>query len=213
MASKVLTRWLPVAAAAAVLPVTAAAAAGTGAQSHYRVPYSVSAVTWLTHRGENGGAAGDWSRQNFTRTAWVTFRGSAPLSNCGTTSGRCYAYTASFYDWGTFTTVPGRQSPNHGAHPGQLISRRVQGRFHGYGLFMTFFATARPQAGLVPSAVSGNAYHSGLWPVRFFPPSARFAGIDESDYGYYYRGPSGQRWVDGSFNGGGQLAADGNITG
>jgi hypothetical protein len=37
--------------------------------------------------------------------------------------------------------------------------------------------------------------------------------VNEGDYGYYYHAAHHQSWVDGSFNGDGQLAGDGNITG
>ena len=206
-----LRRWLPAAAAVAVLPVTAAYAAPR-MQSGYHVPYSMSAVTQVVQRGDRSGAVSPWAYDAFTRKAWVTFRGSAPLIYCGTSVGLCYAYTASFYDHGTFMTVAGSQSPNQGAHSGVLISRQVQGSFHGYGMFMTFFATTRPQAGLVPSTVSGDVHSNYRWPELFFPPSTTFAGVYESDYGSYYVAPQ-QRWVNTSFDGYGQLAVDGNITG
>lgn len=211
MVMKGLRRWLPAAAAVAVLPVTAAYAAPR-MQSGYHVPYGMSAVTQMTHRAERAWGGEVWAYGTFTRRTWITFRGSAPLVDCGTFEGRCYAYTASFYDYGTFTTVRGSQSPNHGAHAGVLISDQVQGEFHGYGMFTTFFATARPQPGLLPSTVSGNVYSDFRWPELFFPASTTFAGVFETDYGDYYVAPQ-QRWVDTSFDDNGQLPADGNITG
>ena len=213
MTIKGLRRWLPAVAAAAILPLTAASAAAASTHHHRSFPHTVTAVTHMVHRGDSGGAGNNWAYDYFTRTAKITFRGVAPLSNCGVLTGHCYAYTARLSDGGSFRTIAGQQSPNFGTYPGVLIKRQVKGSFHGYGLFTTFYATALPKARLVPHVVFGNNDPSYLWPDLFFPSWATVTGVNENDWGYYYHAPHHQRWVDASFNGSGQLAGDGNITG
>lgn len=214
MTIKGLRRWLPAVAAAAILPLTAASAAAASTHHHHHsFPHTVTAVTHLVHRGDGGGAGNYWAYDYFTRTAKVTFRGMAPLSSCGVVTGHCYAFTARLADRGSFRTIAGQQSPNFGTYPGVLIKRQVKGSFHGYGLFATFYANALPKAGRVPHVVYGNADPSYLWPTLFFPSWAAVVGVNETDYGYYYKAPHHQHWVDGSFNGDGQLPGDGNITG
>lgn len=213
MTTMTLRRWLPAVTVAAVLPVAAASAAAASTQSHHHDSRTVTAVTHLVHRGDGGGSGDTWAYDSFTRTAKVTFRGVAPVTDCLTVSGNCYAFTASMSDQGSFETIAGQQSPNFGSHPGVLINREVRGELHGYGLFTTFYATAMPKASRVPGHVYGDGYHSYLWPELFFPSSATVNGVNESDYGYYYHAPHHQSWVDGSFNGDGQLAGDGNISG
>jgi hypothetical protein len=201
--------WLPALAAAVILPTAAATAAV--ASSHPSA--TVTAITWLVHRADSGGN-GNWAYDKFSRTAQVTYRGVAPLSACGTASGHCYAFTASLSDTGAFTTIKGAFTPNQGApYTGTHIASKVTGPMHGYGLFTTFFATAMPQAGLVPHYVYGNAHPSYLWPGLFFPASAKVTGLNENDWGYYYTGPHGQSWVDASFNNAGQDPVARNITG
>jgi hypothetical protein len=65
----------------------------------------------------------------------------------------------------------------------------------------------------VPRNVNGNADPSSTWPNLFFPVSAIVIGVNENDWGYFYFAPHHQSWADASFNVGGQLASDGNITG
>jgi hypothetical protein len=216
MTIRVLARWIPTVAALAVLPVAAAsaAAASTAQTSHHGANHTVTAVTHLVNRGDSGGNGNNWAYDNFTRTAKITFRGVAPLIDCLTFSGNCYAFTASLSDHGHFVTIPGVLAPNQGApYIGSMVQSAVRGHFHGYGLFTTFYATAMPDAGLVPSNVNGNAHPSYLWPTLFFPSSAIVTSPNENDWGYFYYAPQHQSWVDASFNAGGQLATDGNITG
>jgi hypothetical protein len=214
MSIRIVTRWIPALALSAVLPVAAAsaAAASTARLAHHSS--TVTAVTHLVNRGDSGGGGNNWALDDFTRTAKITFRGVAPLIDCGTTSGTCYAFTASLSDHGHFVTIPGVLAPNQGApYTGSTVLSSVKGHFHGYGLFTTFYANALPSASLVPANVSGNTDPSYLWPTLFFPSGTTVTGVNENDWGYSYFAPHHQYWVDASFNVGGQLAGDGNITG
>ena len=212
MRSRIITALAPAAAVAAlVAPVLLAGPASATTQHTYTV------VTKLSHRSDSGGN-GNWAYDSFNRTAKVVLRGTAPLPDCGVVSGHCYAYTASLSDKGSFAAIPGAYTPNQGApFTGDTISGHPHGNFHGYGLFGTFYANQLPHTGLVPRHVNGDADPSYLWPTLFFSPSATLVGAgNENDWGYTYRTTSRhlhQRWVDASFNSGGQVPAAGNISG
>jgi len=180
-------------------------------------------VTHLANRPDSGGN-GNWALDRFTRVATVTSKGSVAPSDCGVRSGPCYAYTASMKDVGKFTTILGAFTPNQGApYTGMHITRRLTGQLRGYGQFTTFYATAKPNAHLVPHVVNGTppGDASYTWPTLFFPAGTTVVGVSEETWGYVYtahvrishhRGTT-QRWADTYNNGGGQLPADGNITG
>lgn len=200
--------YLAALGAAALLPVLAAT--GAGASTVHSHTYTVSTV--LSHRSDSGGN-GTWAYDRFTRVAKVTLRGSAPLSDCGTVTGNCYAFTASLDDNGHFRAIQGAFTPNQGApFTGNTITGHPHGDMHGYGLFGTFYATELPDTSLVPRFVHGDANKSSLWPTLFFGPSATVVGSgNENDWGYFYHA-SHQRWADASFNSGGQVPSAGNIS-
>lgn len=201
-------------AASAILPVSAVSAASAGTvQTGMDTPHTVTAVTHLSYRGDSGGGGNDWANDFFTRTAKVTFRGVAPLSDCGSGATTCYAYTASLSDKGRFQTISGQLAPNQGAYPGSTVLSAAWGHMHGYGLFTTFYESALPNKHLVPRHVTGSTDPSYLWPGLFFPVGSYIMGLNENDWGYYYKAPHDQTWADTSYNGGGQVSSDGNITG
>jgi hypothetical protein len=114
---------------------------------------------------------------------------------------------------GTFSTIGGAFTPNQGApFTGDHIRGLVHGSMSGTGDFGSFFATALPSARLVPEFNFGASNPSDTWPELFFPPGTTFAGVSEGVFSYTYRAP-GQRWVDSSTDGDGQLPSAGNITG
>ena len=208
-------------------------------------PISTSPYEWtstITLKTPSAWKAGD------TLTVKVPSGDSATLSapTVGTVSGVtytvpvCNAYTAALKDNGTFTTIPLAFTPNQGTGDTglKLPARPVNGQMNGYGDFTTFYATAAPDASLVPRHVTGNAITSGTWPQLFFPVGTTLTGVNEATFGYYYNAQvktttfvcSGRRhhhrqrctrqvtvqnehWADTSGNGAGQLPGDGNITG
>ncbi len=231
MRKRIPARWLAILAAAAAVPALAVSAASAslapGPHSHSR---GLTAVTRMVNRDDSGGI-GNWALDYFTRTLTVTPQGPAALTDCGTTAGACYAFTASLADQGTFRTDRGAYAPNQGADPGSLIRRTVTGDMNGYGDFATFYATSQPDMRLVPRFNSGDVNPSYLWPELAFPAGTTFTGLNENPWGYFYsariRVPAApnrwhkrynvviQRWADTSstVNADGQGVTAGNITG
>jgi hypothetical protein len=195
--------------AAALVAFTAGSASASTHHHHGHHPHTWTAVTHLSHRDDSGGN-GNWAIDTYTRTAKVTLRGSAPLSDCGVSVGKCYAFTASLSDHGDFRATPGAYTPNQGTpFTGDTIKGSPHGDFWGYGLFGTFYATTLPDSHLVPRHVSGDTPSSSQWPALFFPSAP--TGISENDWGYFYH-TGHQRWADASFNSAGQVPSAGNIS-
>jgi hypothetical protein len=188
MLKSIVTRWVPVFVGSAALSFAVAGAASAGTTSPHQHSADVTATTHLVNRPDSGGN-GNWANDNFTRDAAVTPDGSVAPVNCEPApyAGPCYAYTASLKDSGSFTTIKGAFTPNQGgADAGQLITSKTTGQMSGYGDFTTFYATAKPDAHLVPRHVSGLADPSYLWPDLFFPSTATVTGVNEATWGYNY---------------------------
>jgi hypothetical protein len=199
-------------AVAAVGIMAVGASASTVA--HYRHYWPVTATTRIVNRDDSGNN-GNWAKDRFTRT--VTVRGgySVASSNCGVTTGSCYAYTATLGDEGSFRTISSAFTPNQ-VVPGLHLKSVVNGSFKRSAQFATFYATANPNAHLVPRFLSGDADSTSTWPELFFPAGTKFAGVTIAPWSRSYHASTScgyQHWTDASFNGRGNLAGDGNIVG
>jgi hypothetical protein len=138
----------------------------------------------------------------------------APASRCGKTAGPCYGFAATVTDQGTFRASAGALTPNQSV-PGKHIAGLVTGTVSGTGFFRTFYATARPDAGLVPRWAA-NAFYVTSWPAQFFPPGTTITGLQLTGWSVSYgawTGCGAQQWTDSSSNGYGDLPRDGNIAG
>jgi hypothetical protein len=230
-----MSRWrklflmlLPALAGSALLASTAASAAVAR-----NIPMGdAHAQTVLTGRPDSGGN-GNWAVDTFDRKSSVTFQHTAPAADCGLVSGPCYSFTAALSDSGIFTSLRGEFAPNQGApFTGEKITGDLTGSLRGYGDFTTFYANAMPSARNVPHVVSGSNDPSYLWPQLYFPHWATVTGLNEATWDYSYTGKvfhryvaghgihrhvitvvTTQHWNDGWNNDGGQLPADGQITG
>lgn len=220
-------------AAAAVTGLGATAASASLAPAPHSHSRSLIAVTLMVNRDDSGGN-GNWAKDYFTRTLTITQeRGTVPLTDCSPTATACYAFTASLADRGSFRTIRGAFTPNQGGtNVGTQIKGVVRGGMHGSGDFATFYATALPNAHLVPRLNLDDTNSSSTWPELAFPSSTTFTGLNENPWGYFYSAQvlkwvprhgwhwghwthQIQRWADTSAvaNAGGQGATAGNITG
>jgi hypothetical protein len=162
-----------------------------------------------------GGNGGFWAGVTVTRTATVTGGTPVPAWFCGPGAPACFRYRATLGDHGLFRTLFGARTPNQ-YRPGRHIHGIVNGRLSGSGTFATFFASRHPSQFNVPTSVSGPAGAPGLWPERFFSAGTRFSGVRMLPWSFSYTAPTFcglQTWTDASWNGGGNLRFDGNITG
>jgi hypothetical protein len=190
--------------------------AGTAsAATAFPPPPFTSATATTTVNTLAGGNGGFWAGVTVTRTATVTGGVPVPPWFCGPGAPACFRYRAILQDHGLFHAFSGALTPNQ-SRPGRHIHGTVNGRLNGYGTFAAFYASRHPSAFNVPVSVFGPAGAPGFWPERFFSPGTRFGGVHMSPWTFTYTALTFcglQIWTDASWNGGGNLRFDGNITG
>lgn len=223
---------LGISSAMSLLALTAAGA--STASHHGTVMGDASATTRIVNDPDSGGD-GNWAYDDFTRVARIFPHGSVADSFCGTSSGLCYAFTATLTDFGRSSLIPGAFAPNQGgSYLGQKILHPGVASMQGYGDFTTFYATAMPNASMVPHFITGSP-QSSLFPGRFFPAGS-VTGLNEATWSYSYdlsvhhvrwvwvlrhhrwhlvpvSYQTHQHWTDAYDNNGGQGPGDGQVTG
>jgi hypothetical protein len=201
--------------AGAAMAVGLLAGTASAATAFPPPPPFTSATATTTVSTLAGGNGGFWAVVTVTRTATVSGGIPVPAFRCGPGAFTCFRYRATLGDHGVFTSLFGAFTPNQSRH-GRHIHGIVRGRVNGSATFATFYASRHPSALNVPVSVSGPGGAPGLWPVRFFTPGTRFGGVHMSPWTFTYTAPTFcglQIWTDASWNGGGNLRFDGNITG
>jgi hypothetical protein len=199
---------VPAATAGLLLTTTAAASAATvtHAVTTAAITHQTNwtAISHLTDRTEGGGN-GTWAKDDIYRVMAIKLTGQ---------SGGVYSYTATVYDAGSFTAIPGAYTPNQGdSYAGKVIAGPDSGWVGGmaqYSFTATSLPTASPNAG-VPVRVSGDQGSTSTWYELAFPAGTTFGGNGIGTWGWTYGDSHGQRWADTSANGDGQLPGDGNI--
>jgi hypothetical protein len=177
---------------------------------------SVTATTSVSGRDDSGGD-GNWATDAFIRMITITRHEAAAVSNCGGGVAACWFYTGTITDSGTFQTQAGAETPNQGYAGPDTIAGIVSGNFTG-GSHIEFYASSSaPNAGLVPSTISGDLPSTSAWYQKFFSGSTVFSGpANLIDWSWSYSAPATcEHWTDAAGNGAGQgtALADGDITG
>jgi hypothetical protein len=208
-------------AAIATAALLASAGAASAMPTPIAGPHPVQAHTLVTDRPDGGNGSPDpyWADDSFIRSLAITLTGG--------TAGD-YTYTASLADFGTFTTIPGKQAPNQGpGYAGDLIKSRVTGIMTGYADF-SFTASSLPDASLVPASENDHgqvpADDTSTWYELAFPAGTTFGGAGIGPWSWTYDAVvktvekgfprlTPQQWTDSMDNGYGDLAGDGQITG
>jgi hypothetical protein len=194
--------------AAAALAVTAPAMAAPQAST-------VTAFTVMNNHGDSGGGGNYWATDKLIRVLVIHRTGG---------SAGAYTFSATVSDSGSFTTTNGGLTPNQGApFTGVHITATVPGTFSG-GASYSFTASTLPRANLVPTQESGTATSgprtTSLWYEQAFPSGTTFSGTGIlPTWSWMYTTDckvghvtTHEHWTDAAPSGG-QLPADGNITG
>lgn len=201
--ARIATTVLAAAAASALLAVSAGAASASPAP-----PRTVAAGTFITDRPDSGNG-GYWADDSFLRVITIT--------RTGGTAG-AYTYTAHLTDEGGFTTIKGAPAPNQGGpYAGDVITASVSGVMNGSADF-TFTASTLPSPALVPGSENDRglvpADSTSAWYELAFPAGTVFGGPGIGNWSWsYYTPKAAQYWIDAAYNGYGDLAGDGQITG
>ena len=149
---------------------------------------TVTATTRIIQRYDGGGA-GNWAVDSFTRKLTLTYLGKSG------DPAHPYAYTAYLADDGGFTDLPGQLTPNQGGQilrqgHGGLKPVQVAGSMTGYAQWNVFDASTKAVRGLVPTSLRGltlnanSAYSAtSTWPELAFQSGTTFAGVNLGELG------------------------------
>lgn len=204
------------AASASAHPTATAAAAAT----------TFTAVTRITAHPDGGAQGNNWANDNFTRTATIHRVNQVPGADCpGSGTGKCWFYTGTLSDTGTFTTIAGQLAPRTGS-----LDLALTGSFSGGTTTIDFWSSwATPNPADVPPTATGLATGRGTttnWVEQFFGAGAVFnstanpGGPDLGKWSWKYTLNFGSntacpndayQWVDSSTDGDGANIGAGNI--
>jgi hypothetical protein len=147
---------------------------------------SVTALSNLTNRPDSG-LHGDWAIDTMARTVSITKQGAVPASNCGTGQTKCYFYTGSMTDSGSFKTIAGAKSPLKGVDINGVLTGTMSG-----GAKLEFYASSdAPDVSLVQGNVDGPGGDlaettTARWVAQFFPASVAVTDAKLNDWAWTY---------------------------
>jgi ribosomal protein S8E len=230
--------------AISVAVVLAGAATGLGvtaASAVTPVSIPVTATTMISNRPDGGthdnpiaGVNKTWANDNFKRVATIVRGAQVPVSNCPHSgTGKCWSWTGTITDTGTFTTNPTATSGAMSPQAGKVLDTAVAGSFAGGSTTIKFFSSWKTaNASFVPKTMNNHGMlptgraTTTNWVEQFFGGSAVFnsaanpGGPDLGAWGWTYTLNFGSnhacvndayRWVDSAANGGGSKNTDGDI--
>lgn len=182
-------------------------AGSTGAAGASEIQ-TVTGTTSVTAWPETSG----WAIDAFVRTVSVTSHGAVDNSHCSGAP-KCFFFTFTLSDNGSFTTVDGKPTPNG---TGGTISGVSAGTMQGVAGGQ-FYADSDAMTGTVPVSATGDDKPASTttWATLVMTSGAHTYGVTLTAYSWQYAdGQTCETWTD-AINPGddGQSAADGNITG
>jgi hypothetical protein len=192
-------------------------------------PVMVVAEFTLIGRDDSG-SAGNWAKDDITRTVTLIRQGAVPVSDCSDTATVCYFYTETIADTGTFITDSGAETPNQDCTEpdgqvckGLVIAGTLSGSLSGGGNQEFYADKAFPKAPKTLSYTGNAPTDTTDWYKLFFPAGTIFglasgssAGEPWTSWSWSYSAPTTcETWTDAYNNGAGDgtFAADGNIAG
>jgi hypothetical protein len=213
-------------------PASRAAAAGVsrlprrGSQPATAATTTFTAVTTITGHPDGGAQGNNWANDSFTRTATIHRVNQVTVAECpGSGTGKCWFYTGTLSDSGTFATIAGQLAPRTGS-----LDQSLAGAFSGGTKTIDFWSSwENPNKADVPQTVSGAATGRGTttnWVEQFFGPGAVFnsaanpGGPNLGNWSWKYTLNFGSntacpndayQWIDSSTDGGGANPGAGNI--
>lgn len=147
---------------------------------------SVTADTMVTGRPDTATDATVWANDSMTRTLTVVRQHATKASDCGAGAVKCYFYTGTIKDNGTFTTVAGAHGPNSATPISGVVNGNVNGVYE-----IEFYATSDlPNSSNVDSTVSGSSPSTSNWMKMAFPAGTQFNGFTGVDYKWVYTAPA-----------------------
>lgn len=144
---------------------------------------TVTADTMVTNRPDTGTDGTVWAKDNMTRSLSLTKQSAAEASKCGSGAVRCFFYTGTIKDAGTFTTIDGAHSPNAS---GTNINGVNIGTVNGVYAIEFYASTDQVNPSLVDATISGSAPSTSDWMKLAFPAGTKFSALGGIDYTWQY---------------------------
>jgi hypothetical protein len=147
---------------------------------------TISADSMVTGRDDTATDASVWAKDSMTRTLTVVRQHADAASKCGPGAVKCWFYTGTIKDNGTFTTVAGAHGPNSTTPINGVVNGTVNGVYE-----IEFYANSDvPNSTHVDSTVSGNSPTTSNWMKLAFPAGTQFDGFTGVDYKWVYTAPA-----------------------
>jgi hypothetical protein len=147
---------------------------------------SVTADTMVTARPDTATDGTVWANDSMTRTLTVVRQHATKASDCGAGAVKCWFYTGTIKDNGTFTTVDGAHGPNS-ATP---ISGTVNGNVNGVYEIEFYANSDQPNPSNVDATVTGASPTTSNWAKMAFPAGTQFSAVTGVDYTWVYKAPA-----------------------
>lgn len=147
---------------------------------------TVTADSMVTARPDTATDGSVWANDSMTRTLSVTKQHAAEATKCGAGAVKCFFYTGTIKDNGTFTTVTGAHGPNSATAINGIVNGTLNGVYE-----IEFYANSdAPNPSLVDSTVTGASPSTSNWMKLAFPAGTLFAGFAGVDYKWVYLAPA-----------------------
>ena len=131
----------------------------------------------------DSGLHGTWADDSMTRTLTVVRQHAAKASDCGAGAVKCWFYTGTIKDNGSFKTRAGALSPNAGTPISGIVTGTISGVYE-----IEFYADSdEPDGSLVESTASGPEPATSDWMKMAFPTGTKFNGFEGVDYSWTYQ--------------------------
>lgn len=143
---------------------------------------TVSADTMVTDRPDTATDGSVWAKDSMLRKITITRHGAVKASECGAGAVKCFYYTGTITDNGTFTTVAGAHGPNSQTPINNIVNGTILGVYE----FEVNANTDLVDPSKVDSTVTGASPTTGDWYKGFFIPGTQFGGYANTDYSYDY---------------------------
>jgi hypothetical protein len=146
---------------------------------------SVTADTMVSNRNDTATDGTVWAKDTMTRTLTVVRQHATKATDCGAGAVKCWFYTGTIKDNGTFTTVAGAHGPNSTTPINGTVNGTVNGVYE-----IEFNATSDlPNSTTVPSVVTGSSPTTSDWMKQAFPAGTLFYGFNGVKYTWAYFAP------------------------
>jgi hypothetical protein len=143
---------------------------------------SVTKLINLSNRNDTATDGSVWAKDNLMRTLSVTRQHAAEADKCGAGAVKCWFYSGTIGDNGTFTTVDGAVSPN----ANKPINGTVNGSVVGVAEVEFYASSDTPDPMKVDATIAGSTSTGDMVKLFFAGTTTKFSTVKMTDYRWTY---------------------------